>query len=97
MYNYVYIKGQQQVGPIYGSMSGTITDHANDTLTITLQNGDIVFVSTSLMNLTSGVLKDGCSCTVYYQNYARSDYIYKVDVKGANEGTGFGFGSTLGG
>ncbi|MCR4607715.1 MAG: hypothetical protein K5771_08330 [Oscillospiraceae bacterium] len=90
VYNYVHIKGRQQVGPIYGSMSGTVTDHSNGTLTITLQNGDIVFVSTDLMNLVSGVLKDGCFCTVYFQNYARSDYIYKVDVIGANEDTGFG-------
>ena len=90
VYNYVHIKGRQEVGPIYGSMSGTVTDHSNGNLTITLQNGDIVFVSTDLMNLVSGVLKDGCFCTVYFQNYARSDYIYKVDVIGANEGTGFG-------
>ena len=95
VYYYVYIKGQQQVGPIYGSMSGVITDHTNGNLTITLQNGDIVIVSTDIMDLLSGVLKDGCSCTVYYQNYARSDYIYKVDVIGANEGTGFGFGAGL--
>lgn len=92
VYYYVYIKGQQMVGPIYGSMSGIVTDHSNNTLTITLQNGDIVFLSTDIMDLVSGVLKDGCSCTVYYQNYPRSDYIYKVDVIGANEGTGFGFG-----
>lgn len=44
------------------------------------------------MELVSGVLKDGCSCTVYYQNYPSSDYIYKVDVIGGSAGTGFNFG-----
>lgn len=93
VYYYVYIQGQQQpLGPVYGSMSGTVTSHSDGSLTITLQNGSVVSVSTSLMDVVSGVLKDGCSCTVYYQNYPRSDYIYKVDVIGANEGTGFGFG-----
>ena len=90
VYDYVYIQGQHQVGPIYGSMSGTISSHSEGNLTITLQDGTVVNVSTDIMNLVSGVLKDGCGCTVYYQNYARDDYIYKVDVYGANEGTGFG-------
>ncbi len=92
VYYYVYIKGQKQVGPIYGSMVGIVSSHSEGSLTILLANGDFVTVSTSIVELVSGVLKDGCSCTVYYQNYARSDYIYKVDVVGANEGTGFGFG-----
>ncbi len=92
-YYYVYIEGHQQVGPIYGSMSGTISSHSGGMLTITLQDGTVVSVSTDIMYLISGVLKDGCSCTVYYQNYARSDYIYQVAVIGATEGTGFGFGA----
>lgn len=90
-YYYVYIEGQHMVGPIYGSMSGTVNSHDERTLTILLQDGTFVSVSIDVMDLVSGVLKDGCSCTVYYQNYLRSDYIYKVDVIGATEGTGFGF------
>jgi len=92
VYYYVYIKGRQMVGPIYGSMSGTVSSHSDGNLTITLQDGNVVSVSEDIMDLVSGVLKDGCSCMVYYQNYPRSEYIYKVDVIGTNEGTGFGFG-----
>ena len=92
VFYYVYIEGRQMVGPIYGSMSGTISSHNEKSLTILLQDGTFVTVSIDVMDLVSGVLRDGCSCTVYYQNYARSDYIYKVDVIGASEGTGFGPG-----
>ena len=91
-YYYVYIMGKQMVGPIYGSMSGTISSHGNGYITILMQDGSYVTVSTDLVNVVTGVIKDGCSCTVYYQNYLRADYIYSVDVYGANEGTGFGFG-----
>ena len=90
-YYYVYIEGKQMVGPIYGSMSGTVTSHGNGLITILLQDGSSVTVGTDVMNVVSGVLKDGCSCTVYYQNYLRADYVYAVDVYGANEGTGFGY------
>ena len=85
---YVYIEGEHNFGPIYGTMSGTVSGHSEGSLDITLQNGSAVSVSTDLMNLIGGVLKDGCSCMVYYQNYPSEEYIYQVDVYGAQEGTG---------
>ncbi len=86
---YVYINGRHhELGPVYGSMGGTVYHDTAYTVYIVLQNGSACHVDGSICNITGGVLKDGCSCTVYYMNYPSEDNIYSVDIYGVPEGTG---------
>ena len=81
---YCYIKGEQMVGPVYGTMSGTIYSDSAYTVYVVLQNGVGLHLNAGLVNWVSGNTMDGASCTVYYVNYASEDNVYQIDVYGYN-------------
>ena len=81
----VYIYGTEPE-PTYGSMGGTITDAMMSTVTIQLDNGDVVQTLRDYVNVVNGSLSVGCGCTVYYNgDYPTTDSIYSVEVYGWDE------------
>ena len=77
-----HIDGEHWVGPIYGSMSGTIYSDSAYTVYVVLQDGTGLHLDASLVNWVSGSVLDGAACTVYYQNYPSEEYVYQIDVYG---------------
>ena len=72
------------VGPIYGSLSGSIYACAMNTFMIHLSNGDDVQVGREVANVVYGDMTEGSPCTAYYMNYPSSDNIYQVDIYGSD-------------
>ena len=83
---YVYIHGNAPQ-PSYNTVTGSIEDATMNVVTISLDTGYDITVSQSVINMISGDLTIGCSCTVYYYgDHATDDNVYEVDVYGSDPG-----------
>ena len=86
-YQWCSIEGDQPVGPVYGSMSGTAYDDSMGSVCIFLQNGDTVYISKSICNIYGNIYAAGSGsiCTVYYTDYPSESNIYSADIYGYDE------------
>ncbi len=75
--------------PTGGSVSATVTDGGNQTITLELEDGETVSVSRDICSAVYGGISIGDSATVYYTGYGPSaDTIYHVDIYGRVYATG---------
>ena len=68
--------------PTPGQMDGSVSGYAMNSVDIALDNGDSVTVSMDICQI-DGNLSEGCSATVYYNNYPSSDNIYACYIQGS--------------
>ena len=82
-FTYCQVSGYQApVQPVYGSMSGTVYTESGNSVFVVLQNGSSFSLNSSIVNLVTGTVIDGASCTVYYTDYPSAGTIYAVDAYG---------------
>ena len=82
------------LGPIYGSMGGTVADYLMSTVTLNLDNGSQVQILKDICSI-SGSLDYGCPATVYYYNYPSSDNIYSCTIQGNPDPPSGSMGATF--
>ena len=79
----VDIYGSEQVGPVYGDMSGYAYEGGGG-YAINLSNGTQIYVDGWKCNV-SGTFYDGAPCTVTYMNYPSSDNVTSVAIYGSSD------------
>lgn len=79
---YVFIQGEKQATPTYGSMSGVAYQDTASTVYVVLQNGEGYHVSGGCVNIIGGNDINGAPCTAYYLNYPSNTNIYQIDIYG---------------
>ena len=71
--------------PTGGTMSGTVASGGNETIMLSLSDGETVSVSRDVCSVVGGSIGIGDSATVYYNGYGpSSDTIYHVDIYGSH-------------
>lgn len=71
--------------PTGGTMSATVADGGNETIMLSLDDGETVSVSRDVCSVMGGGIGIGDSATVYYNGYGPStDTIYHVDIYGSH-------------
>ena len=79
---YVYIQGQKQTTPVYGTMSGVAYHDTAFTVYVVLSNGQGYHVPGDTVNIIGGNDIEGAPCTVYYADYPSETNIYRIDIYG---------------
>ena len=77
----VVVPEEEPAAPQEATAKGKAYHEADGTISIKLDNGQIIIVKKSLCKILSGDdFEDGCKCVVYYRGDLTADNVYKVEI-----------------